>query len=195
MTRPQLAAAHTVAPATLERLLLEHELHQVLIAYALLCDGRDWRRIGEVFSDDASATYGGHARPDRAAILAMLRNNLGGCGPTQHLLGNLQVWVQDEATGARATNETRPTTAWATTRTAGRARPAAGASCTAPWWLPWSSAAARCLGPRPERARSCASRAIALMSHTGEIEGIAAEFTIKNVATYARTHWTYCIFF
>ena len=91
MTRPQLAAAHTVAPATLERLLLEHELHQVLIAYALLCDGRDWRRIGEVFSDDASATYGGHARPDRAAILAMLRNNLGGCGPTQHLLGNLGV--------------------------------------------------------------------------------------------------------
>ncbi|MEO6319724.1 MAG: nuclear transport factor 2 family protein [Polaromonas sp.] len=81
-------------PLPLERLLLERELHQVLIAYALLCDGRDWRGIGNVFSDDASATYGGRALPDRAAIESMLRNNLGGCGPTQHLLGNLQVWVE-----------------------------------------------------------------------------------------------------
>lgn len=101
MTRPHLVNAHTVAPATPQRLLLEHELHQVLIAYALLCDRRDWSRIGEVFSDDASATYGGHARTDRAAILAMLRNNLGGCGPTQHLLGNLQVWVEGEKVTSR----------------------------------------------------------------------------------------------
>ena len=85
----------------LERLLLERELHQVLIGYALLCDGRDWPGIGNVFSDDASASYGGRALPDRAAILTMLRNNLGGCGPTQHLLGNLQVWVEGEQVTSR----------------------------------------------------------------------------------------------
>ena len=86
---------------SLDQLLLERELHQVLIAYALLCDGRDWQGIGNVFSDDASATYGGRALLDRAAILAMLRNNLGGCGPTQHLLGNLQVWVEGEQVTSR----------------------------------------------------------------------------------------------
>ena len=96
-----LRLAHPVQALPLGRLLLERKLHQVLIAYALLCDGRDWSRVGEVFSDDASATYGGHARPDRAAILAMLRNNLGGCGPTQHLLGNLQVWVEGEEVTSR----------------------------------------------------------------------------------------------
>ena len=86
---------------TLENLLLERELHQVLIAYARLCDGRDWALMDQVFSADASATYGGRALPDGAAILAMLRDNLGGCGPTQHLLGNLQVWMEDEQVSSR----------------------------------------------------------------------------------------------
>lgn len=85
----------------LEQLLLERELHDVMIAYALLCDGRHWRDIGNVFSDDASATYGGRILPDRTAILAMLRNNLGGCGPTQHLLGNLQVRAEGEQVTSR----------------------------------------------------------------------------------------------
>ena len=96
-----LRLAHPVQALPLGRLLLERKLHQVLIAYALLCDGRDWQGIGNVFSDDASATYGGHVRLDRAAILAMLRNHLGGCGPTQHLLGNLQVWVEGEQVTSR----------------------------------------------------------------------------------------------
>ena len=86
---------------TLQDLLLERELHQVLIGYARLCDGRDWTLMEQVFSADASATYGGRALPDGAAILAMLRNNLGGCGPTQHLLGNLQVWVEGEQVNSR----------------------------------------------------------------------------------------------
>ena len=90
-----------VQPVLLERLLLERELHQVLIGYALLCDGRDWQSIGNVFSDDTSAIYGSRALLDRAAILAMLRNNLSGCGPTQHLLGNLQVGVEGEQVTSR----------------------------------------------------------------------------------------------
>ncbi len=80
-------------PVTLESLLLERELQRALIAYARLCDGREWALAEQVFSADASATYGGNLLPDRAAILSMLRRHLGGCGPTQHLLGNLQVWL------------------------------------------------------------------------------------------------------
>ncbi|MEO7161047.1 MAG: nuclear transport factor 2 family protein [Polaromonas sp.] len=85
----------------LEQLLLERELHLVLVRYARLCDERDWSLIDQVFSADASASYGGRALPDRAAILAMLRNNLGGCGPTQHLLGNLEVEVTGDAVTSR----------------------------------------------------------------------------------------------
>ena len=85
----------------LERLLLEHELHQVLIAYARLCDRRHWALMDQVFSADANAIYGARELPDCAAILAMLRNNLGGCGPTQHMLGNLQVSVKDEKVSSR----------------------------------------------------------------------------------------------
>lgn len=81
---------------SLAQLLLERDLHQVVCRYARLCDERDWNAIGEVFSEAASASYGGWALPDRAAILAMLRRNLGGCGPTQHLLGNLQVEVDGD---------------------------------------------------------------------------------------------------
>lgn len=75
----------------LAALLIERELHQVLAAYARMCDTRDWAAIDTVFSDDASAEYGGWPLRDRAAILRMLVTYLGGCGPTQHLLGNLTV--------------------------------------------------------------------------------------------------------
>ena len=69
----------------------ERALHTVLVRYAQLCDTRDWEAISDVFDDAASADYGGWSLPDRAAILRMLQRNLGGCGPTQHLLGNLLV--------------------------------------------------------------------------------------------------------
>ncbi|MDO9143485.1 MULTISPECIES: nuclear transport factor 2 family protein [Comamonadaceae] len=85
----------------LEHLLLERDLHEVLCRYARLCDERDWSRIDAVFSDSAHAEYGGWPLRDRAAILSMLRKHLGGCGPTQHLLGNLQVDVTDSHVSSR----------------------------------------------------------------------------------------------
>ena len=63
--------------ASLQRLWLERELHHILVRYARLCDERDWAAIDTVFDENASARYGGWHLPDRAAILAMLRDNLG----------------------------------------------------------------------------------------------------------------------
>lgn len=77
----------------LERLALERELQRVLVRYAQLCDGRQWALMDQVFSADATAQYGLRTLSDPAAILAMLRDHLGGCGPTQHLLANLVVEV------------------------------------------------------------------------------------------------------
>lgn len=86
---------------SLEQLLLENELQRVLYRYAQLCDERDWTLIDQVFSADATASYGGWALADRAAILKMLRDNLGGCGPTQHLLGNLTVEADAQGVSSR----------------------------------------------------------------------------------------------
>lgn len=77
----------------IERLWLERELQQVLSRYAQLCDEREWGLMDQVFSASATAQYGLRTLPDPAAILRMLQNHLGGCGPTQHLLANLVVDV------------------------------------------------------------------------------------------------------
>lgn len=85
----------------LERGRLERELHRVVCRYARICDERGWAAIDAVFSADASADYGGRQLRDRTAIVAMLRDHLGGCGPTQHLLGNLVVEIAGDIVTSR----------------------------------------------------------------------------------------------
>lgn len=53
---------------------------------------RDWAGLTNVFHPDATADYGG-ALTGRAAIVDTIRSFLGGCGPSQHLLGNYQIAV------------------------------------------------------------------------------------------------------
>ena len=76
-----------------EQLLIERELNEVVCRYAQLCDEREWALMDQIFAPHATANYGGWALKDPAAILGMLRHHLGGCGPTQHLLGNLTVKI------------------------------------------------------------------------------------------------------
>lgn len=80
--------------AKLARLSLHHELEQVLICYGLACDRRDWALLEQVFHPDVEVNYGGefHLR-GLPAVRDMIAGMLGGCGPTQHLLGNLRVNV------------------------------------------------------------------------------------------------------
>ena len=76
----------------------------VLDRYADACDRRDWGLFERVFTPDVTGDYGpGYQRADRAAIVASIQSNLGGCGPTQHLLGNYAVAVD----GDRATSSCR----------------------------------------------------------------------------------------
>lgn len=83
----------------LARLLLERELLTVLNRYAQLCDDRDWGLMDRIFSPKATAEYGGRVLANPAAVLAMLRNHLGGCGPTQHLMGILSIDTTPSADG------------------------------------------------------------------------------------------------
>jgi hypothetical protein len=79
--------------------------HAIIDQLHLLCalfDARDWPRIGEVMTDDVEA-YGCQGLV--AVVRDSLRAHLGGCGPSQHLLGNHRVTVvgdtADSVTKAR----------------------------------------------------------------------------------------------
>lgn len=71
-----------------DRTAIIEQLHRMATAI----DDRDWQTIRAIFTEDATG-YGG-AGVD--AVLARMYEHLGGCGPTQHLLGNHRVTVDGE---------------------------------------------------------------------------------------------------
>jgi hypothetical protein len=74
----------------------------VAVRYAVACDTRDWARFDDVFVEDVRTSYGPEYQVDgRAAVVAMIRSMLGGCGPTQHLVGSHVVAIDgDRATAS-----------------------------------------------------------------------------------------------
>jgi hypothetical protein len=65
----------------------------VLVRCAAAFDARDWPSLDNVFTTDANA-YGAEGRE---AVVATVRSFLGGCGPSQHLLGNFQMTVSGDS--------------------------------------------------------------------------------------------------
>src|SRR3954465_1984668 len=79
----------------------ERAIAAVLRTYARACDQRRWDLFEEVFTPDAVTEAGGVRLEGRQARIDSIRSNLGGCGPTQHLLGNQRIDVDgDEATSS-----------------------------------------------------------------------------------------------
>ena len=73
-------------------------IQATLNAYARACDARDWPALQQVFTTDVSVDYGGVYRLEgRDAVVDMIRSMLGGCGPTQHLLGNYDIAVHEDS--------------------------------------------------------------------------------------------------
>ena len=86
------------AASTLEQVLLEHALTQTLTRYATACDTRNWDLLQQVFTPDCTTIYGGsYTCEDVARVRHMISTHLDGCGPTQHLLGNLEVDASNPA--------------------------------------------------------------------------------------------------
>ena len=73
-----------------------HAVIDVLNRYAEALDHRDWALLDDVFLADATADYGAGALTGREAIVRSIAGLLGGCGPSQHLLGNYQVAVDGD---------------------------------------------------------------------------------------------------
>lgn len=82
--------------ATLQ-LIESAAVEQVLIQYASACDERNWPALDAVFAADLTANYGGEFKLEgRENVVNMIRSMLDGCGPTQHLLGNFRISVDEQ---------------------------------------------------------------------------------------------------
>jgi len=74
------------------------QIRNVLNNYARACDMRDWKLFEDVFIPEVIFNYGGeYSASGRDKLVKMIRHSLGGCGPTQHLLGNFSIRVNDDS--------------------------------------------------------------------------------------------------
>lgn len=63
-----------------------------LARFARILDSRSWESVGDVFADEVSFHYGdGREQSGIAAMREQFRAFLGGCGPSQHLLGSIAI--------------------------------------------------------------------------------------------------------
>ncbi len=74
-----------------------NEILAVLDRYASALDRRDWRLLDRVFTEDLTYDAGEWIMNDRVDYVRTVRGYLDGCGPTQHLLGNYRIQVQESA--------------------------------------------------------------------------------------------------
>jgi hypothetical protein len=74
-----------------------HQILERLAAVAAALDTRDWAALGAAFTEDAH----GYGVRGRAAIVAQVRDHLGGCGPSQHLLGNHRIAIDGDSASSQ----------------------------------------------------------------------------------------------
>lgn len=87
---------------TLELLLAEREITRALVRFARAMDERDWAALDEILLEDATADYGLGLLEGREAIVGIMRRFLDGCGPTQHLIGNVLIEIDGDTAQSRA---------------------------------------------------------------------------------------------
>jgi hypothetical protein len=68
--------------------------------YAVALDERQWALLTDLFTTDVEADYGGICCSGINALVEMIQSHLGGCGPSQHLFGNLRVQVDGDTATA-----------------------------------------------------------------------------------------------
>lgn len=88
--------------AVLKTLLDEREIRSVLLRYATALDQKDWSLLATCFVQDASAHYESIGLLDGyEAIEDVCRNALKNMTVTQHLIGNIDISVDEDT--ARST--------------------------------------------------------------------------------------------
>lgn len=83
--------------ADLATLLAEREIGRALIRFARAMDARDWEAVRAIMAPDATGELGTGPLASPDAVIGCIRHYLDGCGPTQHLLGNMLVEVDGDS--------------------------------------------------------------------------------------------------
>jgi hypothetical protein len=72
---------------------------ETLDRYGVALDAKDWGLLDRVFTPDATGDFVGRRCASRDDIRKMIQSMLGGCGPTQHMLGLYRIEISgNEAT-------------------------------------------------------------------------------------------------
>jgi hypothetical protein len=85
----------------LSLLMDEREINRALTRFARAMDERDWPAAKAILSEDATGELGTGPLNGPDAIIACIRHYLDGCGPTQHLLGNLLIEITGDTAESR----------------------------------------------------------------------------------------------
>ena len=88
--------------ARLVRLLDERAIERKLAQFARLLDARAWSQLEDVFAADVAFDYALGEQRGLEALRATMRRFLDPCGPSQHLIGNVVVDVDDDRAVSRA---------------------------------------------------------------------------------------------
>ncbi len=79
----------------------KEEIIEMINQYALCLDDRKWDLLKDLFTEDVQINFGGIERDGIEDFIDMIKDHLGGCGPSQHLFSNYRITVDgDKATAA-----------------------------------------------------------------------------------------------
>jgi ketosteroid isomerase-like protein len=87
---------------TLQQLIDEREICQLLGRFGEVMDNKEWTAIGEVYAHDVSFNYGGGEQKGLDTILALTRRHLDVCAGSQHLIGTIRVQVEGDGATSRS---------------------------------------------------------------------------------------------
>jgi hypothetical protein len=69
--------------------------------YAECLDSRNWEGLSGVFTDDVKMDFVRWRVSDIDGVRERIRSFLGGCGPSQHLLGNYRITLNGDVANSR----------------------------------------------------------------------------------------------
>lgn len=84
----------------MQEIIEKDRIISVISLYAYACDSRNWALFRQIFTADVHANYGGFQFQGCDEVVAVIRSNLGGCGPTQHMLFNFRIELHGDSASA-----------------------------------------------------------------------------------------------
>lgn len=86
----------------IQALTTQQEIESVLLRYATALDERNWPDLANVFTPDAVADYQKIGRFEGLeSVTGIVSDFLGKCGPTQHMITNVRIDVDDDHAKSR----------------------------------------------------------------------------------------------